>query len=145
MKSYELLAIIGGCFLCLEIFVPGFVLLPVGISFLLSSIVALSTNSLSIVLLSLFFFNLVVFVLFLFYIKPYLTSKKLQTNASALVGQKVRVVENINCHGQYIGYVKLFGDSWQARPDSCENSMQSGEYVKIISLDGNKVVVEKVN
>lgn len=66
---------------------------------------------------------------------------KTKTNASSLIGQKTILVESIE-ENKY-GRLK-FGDiSWIAVSANGE-TIDKGEKVKVVSIDGNKLVVEKI-
>ncbi len=63
-----------------------------------------------------------------------------KTNSDALIGRTAFLTEEINEEKQ--GRLKLGDVSWIAVTNSGE-TIQKGEKVKIISISGNKLVVEK--
>jgi membrane-bound serine protease (ClpP class) len=62
--------------------------------------------------------------------------KRATVGAEALVGRTARVVRP--CHPE--GYVRLDGELWQAR---CAEGAERGDEVRIASLDGLTLVVER--
>lgn len=122
-----------------EIFVPGFVLFPIGVGFLLTAVVSLFVDSPMWQLLAL----AVNVAMALFFIRKYLKrhqqGESLPTNMAHLVGKEVIVIEGIDAEGR--GYVKVYGDRWQAVPvDGCV--LKVGEKVTICGVEGNKVLVK---
>lgn len=82
---------------------------------------------------------LVFFFIFFYFIKPILyKNKKDKFNSELLVGQVHYANEDISDNK---GSVLINGSIWQAR---CENGIiEKGTKVKVLKLDGNKLVVTK--
>ena len=139
-QTWQIYVWIGLALCLLEIFVPSFFLLPVGLGFLLASIFVEWTDSLSSQLLILAACELVVVGLFFKFIRPRFKKDHFKSNADSMIGKEVVVSETIE--GQ-TGYVKLFGDEWRAVSKTSE-SIAVGARVKILKIDGNKVIVEKI-
>lgn len=141
VAAWQTFATFGVTFMLLEVFVPGFVLLPIGVAALLTVPVAYYVDEW---LTQLSFFGLSLIVVFTFFVKvvrPRLTKENYNTNVDSMVGRVVEVTETIVAGGT--GYVKLYGDRWQAY-SSHDGEFAKGEKVKIVEIDGNKVVVEKI-
>lgn len=131
-----------GILCCLfEVFVPGFVLLPIGIAFFTSSLfTGLGTTWPH----QIFIFAanvLAVFLVFQIVIKPRLEVRKYKTNTDAMIGKEAEVTEAVTTKKN--GYIRLYGDYWEAIGlDGAE--FQVGETVIIVKLDGNKAIVSSL-
>ena len=139
MESWQFYVVMGLVLCAMEMFVLGFVLLPIGLAFFLTAVVAaLLAPGLVVELIVL----AVTSLLMLFAFKKYSikkTSSNLKTNVDSLVGKSAHVTEEID-NDREVGYVKVFGDSWRAI--SHDGSVISvGASVTIRSVDGNKIVV----
>ena len=71
------------------------------------------------------------------FIKKYLNIKPILTNADALVGQSAVAIESVD---SLSGAVKVGGKVWSAR---CDQAVSVGESVRILSIEGVKLIVEK--
>ena len=123
-----------------EIFVPGFVMLPIGLAFIMTSAMTPFTDDLILQFLFLGLNLIFVFFVITKFIKPKFKKTSLKTNAEALVGSEAEVTEAIT--EGHTGYVKLYGDRWQAYSNQ-KQSFSVGEKVLIEKLDGNKVIISK--
>ena len=88
----------------------------------------------------------VVSLLLLFFTRPlavkYLNSGTTKTNAEALVGKTVRVtgdISNLKDEGQ----VTVNGLEWTARSADDTCTFRKGDLVKILRIEGVKLIVEK--
>jgi membrane protein implicated in regulation of membrane protease activity len=59
-----------------------------------------------------------------------------------MLGQECEVIETVSA--SYPGYVKLYGDRWQAKTYSA-TPLKKGARAVITRLDGNKVFIEELN
>ena len=76
-------------------------------------------------------------------VKKYINKKVQPTNADRCIGKEAFVTEEIN-NILSKGAVKINGIEWSARSE--DNSViENGQKVKIISIDGVKVIVKKTN
>lgn len=76
-------------------------------------------------------------------VKKYINKKVQPTNADRCIGKEAFVTEEIN-NILSKGAVKINGIEWSARSE--DNSViENGAKVKIISIDGVKVIVQKTN
>ncbi len=141
VTAWQLLASLGIIMMAFEVFVPGFIMLPIGIALLLTSGASLFVTGWLPLLFILGFNLLVVFIYIKKVLKLKIAKSDYSTNTDNMVGQEVEVTEDIN-EGQS-GYVKLYGDRWQATLDM--GSASTGDKLKIVQVDGNKVVVSKQN
>lgn len=142
LPHWQLFLSIGVLLTAAEIFVPGFVVLPIGIGFILTAGVAALTDHLVIQLLALAFFEVLTFFVFTKFLRRYLGTTNLYTNAEGMVGKQVEVIETIGKHTP--GYVKLYGDRWLAQCD-LDETLEKGTQVVIIATSGNRVIVEPIN
>jgi len=68
--------------------------------------------------------------------------KQVQTNVEALIGKKGIVIEDIIPH-QKVGRIKIEGEDWMAI--SVDQEITEGTLVKILGVDGAKLIVSKVD
>ncbi|MCB9026193.1 MAG: NfeD family protein [Bdellovibrionaceae bacterium] len=142
VAAWQFFAALGLLFSILEVFTPGFVLLPIGIASFLTIPVTYFYNDWLTQLGAFGVHLILVFWLTIRYIKPNLNKKTIKTNVDSLIGNIAEVTEAISANGS--GYVKLYGDRWQAYSESNEEFSER-EKVKIAKVDGNKVVIKKIN
>ena len=76
-------------------------------------------------------------------VKKYINKKVQPTNADRCIGKEAFVTEEIN-NILSKGAVKVNGIEWSARSED-DSVIANGEKVKIISIDGVKVIVKKTN
>lgn len=62
-----------------------------------------------------------------------------KTNIDALAGQEAIVLQEISYLKK--GQVKVRGESWSAKTDAHEGSIQKGQVVRVIRIEGNSVIV----
>lgn len=137
--AWQLFAALGIIFAFMEVFIPGFILFPIGVAFLVTSPMTLISPYWLTQLGFLGVNLIVVFLVLNKYVKP----KDLQvikSNVDSLVGQSAVVTEPVSPNQS--GYVKLYGDRWQAITESGE-TFALDERVTIDRVDGNKVVIKK--
>lgn len=72
----------------------------------------------------------------------YLNQTRVKTNVESLIGKKVIVCERIeNLHST--GHVMVNGIEWMARNRKEDEIIEKDEVVRIIRVDGAKLIVEK--
>ena len=142
VQAWKILVSIGFVLGIFEIFVPGFVLLPIGIACITTAIFSLFISSWTALLVILAVNIICVLLIFHMFIRPKLKKQTLNTGASGMVGKEVTVIQDISPEQSV--YVKLYGDEWMAIPREGV-SFQKGEKAIIESVDGNKVHIQKVN
>lgn len=90
---------------------------------------------------------IIVTVLLLVFTRPvavkYLDSKTERTNSEALIGQNAVVIEEIN-NAQGTGRAKVGGMEWTARSGSDDVLIPEGRTVRILEIQGVKLIVEEV-
>lgn len=133
-------AIIGIILLILEVVVPGFILLPIGIAFLLTAIVAFFIPSLEVTLLALAIMAPVSFLIIKKLFKKN-NAPSVPTNIDGLVGKQGVTEESIPAGER--GYVKVYGDSWKVEGLVSEE-LPKGSKVVIDRVEGTKIFVRKV-
>ena len=123
-----------------EVFVPGFILLPMAGAFLLTAPFAYFFESTALQLSVLAVNNLI----FLVFIRKAClkgqSSSSLLTGAESMVGKTGTVEEAIK-GPEGRGYVKIYGDSWVATTPTLV-TLPVGAKVEVIGLDGNKIIVK---
>lgn len=142
LTNTQIFAIIGITLMVLEIVVPGFIMMPMGIAFLLTAVCASFIAELSGQLVVLFISLIITFVFFSKIIRPKMSKNRFLSNAESLKGMVGTVEEEIN-PALNKGYIKIYGDSWKAI--TLDGSVVPvGSRVTVERLDGNKVFVKKV-
>ncbi|WP_413291236.1 NfeD family protein [Bdellovibrio sp. HCB337] len=136
------LLVAGAILVLAEAIIPGFIVLPIGIGFILTAGVAAATSNLYIILPVAGVFQFLSFFLTRKYLKHIMDTPKKKTTAEGMVGQEAAVTEEIPPGGH--GYVKLYGDLWMARSYN-EKVLPAGTKVTIKKIDGNKVWVQPLN
>ena len=74
----------------------------------------------------------------------HLDAKTEKTNAEGLIGQTALVLQEIN-NLQEVGQVKINGREWSARAKNNEETILVGEAVKVLEIQGVKLIVEREN
>jgi membrane protein implicated in regulation of membrane protease activity len=137
MQPWQVLALIGASLAVLEFFTPSFFMLPAGIAFLLTALVAAFTADWPTLIGVLVVSLVLVYGVFSLLIWPKLRREAPRTGADGMAGKVAVVTEALVPGGG--GYVKLYGDTWQA---VAEQRFEVGQKVRITGTDGNKVLVE---
>lgn len=82
--------------------------------------------------------------LFILFLRPFATkvikSNHVATNADRLIGTKTRLLEDINL--DKLGLVKVNGIEWNVISED-NTIIQKDSIVKIVKIEGSKLVVEK--
>lgn len=68
--------------------------------------------------------------------------KKVESNVTALIGQKARIIEKID-QIEGFGKVKVNGEVWKAITEDSSITFDVGETVIIKAVDGVKLIIEK--
>jgi membrane protein implicated in regulation of membrane protease activity len=133
--------IIGIACVIIEIFTPGFFFMSIGMSAILTGLFALVVSNV--------FIQAIVFIIisFLIFINMKKLSKKIfkttdkPTNVYALIGKKGMVTKDITKTTR--GYVKINGEIWSAISVN-EDDIEKDSIVVVRKVEGNKVIVEKL-
>ena len=138
------LIIAGLCFI-IEMATVGFFVFWFGIGALVSMIVSIFAPDNLILQCTVF---IIVSVILLLLTKPLINKftkkdKTIETNAYSIIGKKGIVTQDINSIHS-IGLVKIGGETWSAKTINNE-IIEKGTEVKIVKIDGVKVVVEPLN
>lgn len=134
-----MLAIAGVGLIILEIFTPSFIMLPAGLAFLATAALSPLLPGLTATLALLVINLTVTYAAFQHLVWPRIEKTAPRTAASGMIGKTATVVEAIRPDTSS-GYVKLYGDTWQAIGSE---AFEVGERVAIVGIEGNKVVVER--
>lgn len=70
-----------------------------------------------------------------------LKRRQVETNVDEMIGKKAKVIKTISELER--GEIKLYGVVWTAESNDPEITIEEGETIRIVSIEGNKVVVEK--
>ncbi len=74
--------------------------------------------------------------------KKYLKRNTVRTNIDSFIGKKGYVIEDISFLRP--GAIKIGDISWTAIPANEKETIKEDEIVEVVSLNGNKVIVKKV-
>lgn len=145
---YWLYLIIGISFLLIEIFSLTFYFLPVGIAAIVTGIFAIFISN---IYFHAGLFSFLGILLFIF-ISKWKRSRFLKPIGSqhiaGLIGQQGIVIEAYQSP-QLTGKVKIFSDVWEIYWDIHQENkllqIKEGDVVKVLSVEGNKIKVEKLS
>lgn len=127
----------------LEIFVPGFFLLCLGIGCIGASATAAMGGGVAFQLASFSVFSLIS----IFTVRPLLMKRMwnapdVKTNVDALVGQRGRVTQDFEL-GLRLGRVSAAGDDWRAECVS-DKALRVGDLVDVVRVESNTLIVKPV-
>lgn len=125
-----------------EIFYPAFFFLSIGISAIITGILASHHLIANHIVIQIIIFGVVSILTFMSMKKigkKIISEPTKATNVYALIGQTGIVTTNIPATGR--GHVKIGGEEWSATSQSGD-ALATGTKVTIVALDGNKVIVE---
>lgn len=128
----------------LEIFVPGFFLVCLGIGCMGGSLAAGLGLGVGFQLFAFSAFALLAF----FTVRPILMKRMwngpdVRTNMDALVGQRGRVTQDFD-PGLRLGRVSAAGDDWRAECTS-DKVLRVGDLVEVIRVESNTLVVKPID
>lgn len=85
-------------------------------------------------------------LLLLFFTRPlavkYFNKDRVRTNVESMVGRQAIVVSEIN-NLQGIGQVTVGGQEWSARSLDEQDSIAAGSVVRVVAINGVKLIVKK--
>lgn len=131
--------VIGVLLMIAEIAAPGFVLLPIGVGFILTGFIALFIDQLPILFAILALIEVIIFIFSKKYLRKFFRTSTVATAVEGMIGKEAVVMEPIR-PGE-VGQVKLYGDLWTAQ-SSGRLTLEKGTRVRIVKIDGNRVIVE---
>lgn len=127
------------CLFIAEIFTPGFVLACFGVASLVTGLISFLRVGLQGQIVTFSIFSLVVF----FGIRPFLINyfdASIRTNVDRLIGKTGRVTQRIDSAANS-GRVIVGGEDWRGASIG-ENTIEVGEEVSVIRVEGTKVFVK---
>ena len=128
--------------LIVEAMVPGLISIWFAIGALAALISALFHAPLWLQLVWFFAISILTLVLTRPFVKKYVNSRVTPTNADVVIGKDAVVTEKIdNLHAQ--GAVMLDGKVWTARMDQESEIAEAGETVRVLRIEGVKLIVDK--
>lgn len=134
--------IIAGLCLVIEIYTVGFFIFWFGIGALVALLVSFITNNLFIQVVVFLVTSLLLVILTKPLMKKFIKNEKtVPTNFFSLSGKQgivTKKIDNLNSTGQ----VKVNGELWSAISDE---DIEKDTKVKVLSIDGVKLKVEKIN
>ena len=66
-----------------------------------------------------------------------------KSNVFALIGKTGTITKTIQPHQK--GYVKIEGEEWSAKSEKDDVTIEVGSLVKVLNLEGNKLIVELIS
>lgn len=142
MEAWILWIAVGVLFIIIEIFTPGFFFFSFGIGAILSGLFAyiFPDN----IVMQFLIFSIITFIAFLLmkkFASKILKNSNIDSNMYALSGKIGIVTQLIKRDSK--GHVKIGGEEWSAIFEEDLEQINEGEKVKILRVEGNKVIVEK--
>ncbi len=138
LEIWQVLVSLGLLLVISEIFTAGFFALPAGIAFLVTAFWAPFISSIPVLGVVLSAHLVASYFVTHRFVKPRLTGRKIETAAQGMIGKEAVVTTRITPSSRS-GYVKLYADLWAAE---AKCSLDVGARVRILSVEGNRVVVE---
>ena len=127
--------------LVVEAMVPGLISIWFAIGALAALISALFHAPVWLQLVWFFAISILTLVLTRPFVKKYVNSRVTPTNADVVIGKDAVVTERIdNLHAQ--GAVMLHGKVWTARTEKEQVTVEAGETVRVLRIEGVKLIVE---
>ena len=127
--------------LVVEAMVPGLISIWFAIGALAALISALFHAPVWLQLVWFFAISILTLVLTRPFVKKYVNSRVTPTNADVVIGKDAVVTERIdNLHAQ--GAVMLDGKVWTARTENEQVTVEAGETVRVLRIEGVKLIVE---
>ncbi len=128
--------------LIVEAMVPGLISIWFAIGALAALISALFHAPVWLQLVWFFAISILTLVLTRPLVKKYVNSRVTPTNADVVIGKDAVVKERIdNLHSQ--GAVMLDGKVWTARTEKEQVTVEAGETVRVLRIEGVKLIVEE--
>ena len=127
--------------LVVEAMVPGLISIWFAIGALAALISALFHAPVWLQLVWFFAISILTLVLTRPFVKKYVNSRVTPTNADVVIGKDAVVTERIdNLHAQ--GAVMLDGKVWTARTEKEQVTVEADETVRVLRIEGVKLIVE---
>ena len=128
--------------LIVEAMVPGLISIWFAIGALAALISALFHAPVWLQLVWFFAISILTLVLTRPFVKKYVNSRVTPTNADVVIGKDAVVTERIdNLHSQ--GAVMLDGKIWTARTEKESVTVEAGETVRVLRIEGVKLIVQE--
>lgn len=128
--------------LIVEAMVPGLISIWFAIGALAALISALFHAPVWLQMVWFFAISILTLVLTRPLVKKYVNSRVTPTNADVVIGKDAVVTERIdNLHSQ--GAVMLDGKVWTARTEKEQVTVEAGETVRVLRIEGVKLIVEE--
>ena len=138
MSLWMIWFIIAIVFIVMEIFTPTFFFLSLGIGAIMAGLLSFVSASIPFQILV---FVVIAFLVFLWMKKvsgKWFDTKTDKTNVYALQNKTGIVTKTITSETK--GYIKIGGEEWPATTED-EKPIDTGQRVRIISIEGNKLIV----
>ncbi|PJA28291.1 MAG: NfeD family protein [candidate division Zixibacteria bacterium CG_4_9_14_3_um_filter_46_8] len=144
MQAWHVWVIIGIILSILEIFTPGFMMINFGVGAIIAGLIAAIGAGFKVQVLTFALSSLILFASSRKLVSKYLSKDKpeARTNVDALVSRQGVVIEAIKANLKH-GRVKIGGEEWSAISSS-EMEISMGEKVVVTGIEGNKLIVKKV-
>ncbi|MFR5684044.1 MAG: NfeD family protein [Clostridia bacterium] len=135
--------IIAGFSFIIEMLTVGFLVFWFGIGALITMLVSFITDNLLIQTAVFIISSTLLILCTKPLLKRYVDKETIPTNVDSLIGKKGIVTKEINTTLSQ-GLVKINGDTWSAKTEDENETIEKGTEVEILKIDGVKVVVRKV-
>ncbi|MCL1826915.1 MAG: NfeD family protein [Candidatus Cloacimonetes bacterium] len=139
MEWYIWIAL-GVICMILEVFSPAFFFFSLGVGAIVAGFFPFG------VYVQLIVFAIATSITFFFmkrFAKAVFRKDRVESNVYALVGKKGTVTKEIT--PQKVGAVKVESEEWRATASAEEETIPIGSIIKVVAIDGNKVIVVPQN
>lgn len=134
--------VLCGIFMFIEILTTGFLIFWLGVGALCASLAASLGLGLNIQIILFVIVSTLLIILMKPILDKYVQVKKVPTNTNALIGKYGVVTKKIDgCVSSY-GLVKVESEIWTATTETGLDTVEVGQKVKIVKIDGVKLIVE---
>ncbi len=145
MLAWQVWLLIAGVCFILEIATVGFLVFWFAIAALIVAALSLVIQNV-IAQTAIFVLLSVILILLTKPLTDKITKKDvIVTNSKTVIGKEAIVTKEINTTVGSVGQVKILGDTWSAIAGNYDGVIPKGSTVKVLKIDGVKLIVEPVN
>lgn len=145
MLAWQVWLIIAGVCLVIEIATVGFLVFWFAVAALITALLSLFIHNV-IAQTVIFILTSVILILLTKPLTNKITKKDVAvTNSNTVIGKEAIVTKEINTTAGSVGQIKVAGDTWSAITENYDNPITVGSTVKILRIDGVKLVIEPIN
>lgn len=143
METWQFLCALGFILCIAEIFIPSFVLLPIGVGMLITSVISIWVPGAPEILIIAAVVTSVVLILSRVLFLKFLSHHNAETKTvvNRCIGQKVLIVSRVDATTP--GLVRFQEEEWRALASRSEDVFQENEHGFVVAINGNKLMLQK--